>query len=165
MSAMARLSVIVLCTLLAVAGFAASLSEHNFETISISADQASEDSETDTLHFTGHFRMQSDEWKLDSDLATVSGRPNRPDRVYLQGSPARFVIERATADDGQDRIEATAPSIEYERATNRLSLSGGATLQLNDEIIRSSAMEFDLSSDRYRSLGVGGVFIEVPPAN
>ncbi len=165
MSAMARLSVIVLCALFAVSGFAASLSEHNFETVSISADTASEDSETDSLHFEGHFQMQSGEWQLDSNLATVSGQPSRPDRVYLQGSPARFVIERVSAGESQDRIEATAPSIEYVRATNSLSLSGGATLRLNDEIIRSGAIEFDLSSDRYRSLGIGGVSIEVPPAN
>lgn len=162
MSAMARLSVIVLCALFAGHGFAASLSEHNFETVSISADQASEDSDTDSLHFEGDFQMQSGEWKLNSSLATVSGQPSRPDRVYLQGSPARFMIARERDGEGQDLIEATAPSIEYVRATNLLSLSGGATLQLNGEIIRSGAIEFDLSSDRYRSLGSGGVSIEVP---
>ena len=165
MSALARLLVIVLCALFAVSGFAASLSEHTFETISISAETALEDSESDTLHFEGNFQMHSDEWTLDSNLATVSGQPGRPDRVYLQGSPARFVIERAADAEGQNRIEATAPSIEYVRATNRLSLSGGATLRLNGEIIRSGAIEFDLSSDRYQSIGIGGVSIEVPPAD
>jgi hypothetical protein len=51
------------------------------------------------------------------------------------------------------------------RATNRLTLSGGATLRLNNEVIRSGAIDFDLSSDRYQSLGAGGVSIEVPPAD
>ena len=159
---MARLSVIVLCVLPAVAGFAASLSEHNFQTVSISADLASEDSDNDILYFEGNFLMLSDDWKLYANLAEVSGSPERPQRVYLEGSPARFIIER---DGEQQRIEASAPSIEYVRASNILSLSGGAILRLNDEVIRSGAIEFDLTSDRYRSLGKDGVSIEVPSAD
>jgi len=165
MSAIVRLIVIVLCALFAVAGIAASLSEHNFVTVSISADQAFEDSDSETLHFEGHFLMRSGEWKLLSDLATVSGPPDHPDRVYLEGTPARFVIERLEDGTTTYEIEATAPSIEYVRATNRLTLSGGATLRLNNEVIRSGAIDFDLSSDRYQSLGAGGVSIEVPGAD
>lgn len=164
MAMMTRLYLIVLCTLLAMSGYAASLSDHSFETISISADEASEDSDSDTLRFSGHFLMQSGGWNLRSDEAVVSGPPGRPERVFLQGSPARFLIERSV-DDQTQTIEATAPSIEYVRATNLLSLSGGASLQLNGEVIKSSAIEFDLSSDRYQSLGKGGVSIEVPPAD
>jgi lipopolysaccharide transport protein LptA len=165
MSVMARLFVIVLCVLPAVSGFAAPLSEHNFQTVSISADLAFEDSETETLHFEGHFQMQSDDWTLDADLAEVSGSPQRPERVFLEGAPARFIIERGAGDGGQGRIEASAPNIEYLRSSNILSLSGGATLRLNNEVIRSGAIEFDLSSDRYQSFGKGGVSIEVPPAD
>lgn len=164
MAMMTRLYLIVLCALLAMSGYAASLSDHSFETVSISADEAAEESDSDTLRFVGHFLMQSGEWELRSDEAIVSGPPDRPERVFLQGSPAHFLIERS-ADDQTQTIEATAPSIEYVRETNLLSLSGGATLRLHDEVIRSAAIEFDLSLDRYQSIGKGGVSIEVPPAD
>lgn len=164
MALMIRLYLIVLCTLLAMSGFAASLSDHSFAVVSISADEALEDSDSDTMRFVGHFLMQSGEWELQSHEAVVAGPPDRPDRVLLQGSPARFLIERSS-DDRMHIIEATAPSIEYVRATNLLSLSGGATLRLDGEVIRSAALEFDLSSDRYQSLGSDGVSIEVQPAN
>ena len=164
MALMIRLYLIVLCALMAMSGYAASLSDHSFETISISADEASEDSDSDTLRFVGHFLMHSDEWTLQSHEARVAGPPDRPERVRLEGSPARFTIKRID-EDGIHTIEATAPSIEYVRATNLLSLSGGASLRLNDEVIKSAAIEFDLSLDRYQSLGRGGVSIEVPPAD
>ena len=164
MPVMHRLYLIVLCALVAMSGFAESLSDHRFETVSISADEASEDSDSDTLRFAGHFLMQSGDWKLHSDEAIVSGPPDRPERVFLQGSPARFVIQRVT-DEETHTIEASAPSIEYVRATQILSLSGGASLRLDNEVIKSAALEFDLSSDRYQSMGAGGVSIEVPPAD
>jgi lipopolysaccharide transport protein LptA len=134
------------------------------ETISISADEAREDTEPGILHFTGHFIMQSEDWQLESARATVHGQPDRPDKVYLQGSPARFLISRQQGND-QSRVEATAPEVEYQRSGNLLKLSGGAMLKLDGEVIRSKVIEYNISTDRYRAEGVDGVMIEVPANN
>ena len=131
------------------------------ETISISADEAYEDTEPGVLHFSGHFLMQSQDWRLESAHATVHGQPDRPDRVLLQGSPARFLITRSQG-DGQNRVEAAAPVVEYQRSDNLLKLSGGAMLKLDQEVIRSKLIEYNISTDRYRAEGVDGVMIEVP---
>lgn len=138
--------------------------ERVIETVSISADEAFEDVQPDILHFSGNFLMRSGDWQLESARATVHGKPDRPDEVYLEGSPARFLIQRHK-DGRQHTVEATAPKVEYQRSTNLLKLSGGAILTLDGEVIRSRVIEYNVSTDRYRAEGRGGVMIEVPPNN
>lgn len=137
------------------------LPEGAFDMVSISADEAIEDELPGILHFNGHFQMQSSDWQLLSARATVYGSPNRPDRIYLEGSPARFLVFR-TDGAGQGPVEAAASVIEYVRTANKLSLSGGAVLILDDEIIRSTRIEFDIDTNRYKAGGIDGVQIEVP---
>lgn len=134
------------------------------ETVSISADEAFEDIQPGILHFSGHFLMRSGDWQLESVRATVHGKPDRPDEVYLEGSPARFLIQRH-GDGRQQTVEATAPKVEYQRSTNLLKLSGGAILMLDGEVIRSRVIEYNVRTDRYRAEGRNGVMIEVPPNN
>lgn len=141
---------------------AAPLGAGAFEMISISADEASEDEQPGILHFKGHFLMRSDDWNLASDTATVYGSPDRPDRVILEGSPARFVVRRA-GNERPGQIVADARIVEYSRADNRLLLSSGATLKLGDEVIRSGHIEYDIDANRYKAGDADGVHIEVPP--
>lgn len=135
-----------------------------FEIIRINADEASEDMRPGILHFKGHFRMQSNEWHLESALATVYGPPDRPDKIYLEGSPALFLVSMAE-NEGQGVVEATAPVMEYQRSDNLLTLSGGAILKLDGEVIRSAVIEYNISTERYRAGGADGVMIEVPGVN
>ena len=143
---------------------AAPLGEGAFDMISISADEASEDEQPVILHFNGNFLMQSTDWQLTSEEATVFGSPDKPDRVYLEGSPARFVINRNDLKN-QGQIKAAAQVVEYLRDDNLLTLSGGATLMLDDEVIRSNHIEYDINTNRYRAGGTEGVLIEVLPVN
>lgn len=153
---------IVLLVAVSVPCSAALLSEQSIETVNISADEAFEDQQPGILHFKGHFILQSIEWKLQATQSTVWGRPDKPDKVYLEGAPAHFRIDQQ--DGGkQHTIEATAAVIEYSRSSNMLLLSGGATLTLDGEMIKSSAIDFDLETERYLAHGAGGVKIEVPP--
>lgn len=141
---------------------AAPLGEGAFDLISISADEASEDEQPGILHFQGHFSMRSDDWNLTSDRAIVYGSPDRPDRVVLEGSPARFVVKRT--DGAQpDQIVADALKVEYSRADDTLLLSSGATLRLGDEVIRSRYIEYNIGTNRYTASGADGVKIEVLP--
>jgi len=143
---------------------AAPLGEGAFDMISISADEASEDEQPGILHFNGNFLMRSTDWRLTSEEATVYGSPDKPDRVYLEGTPARFLINRDESKN-QGQIKAAAEVVEYLRDDNVLMLSGGATLILDDEVIRSSHIEYDIKTNRYRAGGSEGVLIEVPPVN
>ena len=157
---------ITLCLLMSTSCFcaAAPLGEGAFDMISISADEASEDEQPGILHFNGNFLMRSTDWRLTSEEATVYGSPDKPDRVYLEGTPARFLINRDESKN-QGQIKAAAEVVEYLRDENLLTLSGGATLILDDEVIRSSHIEYDIKTNRYRAGGSEGVLIEVPPVN
>ena len=145
-------------------GYALLADESGLGTINISADEAFEDTQADILHFKGHFLMQSREWKLESGHAVVYGQPDRPDKVFLGGSPARFLITRDD-DEGQYTVEAEAPEIRYQRSTNTLELTGGAMLKLDNEVIRSMVIKYDIDTKLYWAGGVDGVMIEVPPVD
>jgi len=153
---------IVLLVVMTLPCSASSLSDHSVAMVSISADEAYEDLEPGILHFKGNFVLQSTEWKLKATQSTVWGRPDKPDKVYLEGSPAHFRITRQDGED-QHTVEATAAVIEYLRSSHSLQLSGGATLTLDGEMIKSSAVDFDIKTERYVAHGAGGVKIEVPP--
>lgn len=142
---------------------AAPLDVGAFDMISISAEEATEDEQPGILHFRGHFLMQSQDWQLTSTQATVYGSPNEPDRVYLEGSPARFLVHRENS-TGREPIEAAALIVEYLRVPNTLTLSGDATLMLGKEVIRSTYIEYDIDTNRYQARGTDGVLIKVPPA-
>jgi lipopolysaccharide transport protein LptA len=155
---------IILIAMMISHAYASSLGETRQETINISADEAYEDVQPGILHFNGHFMMKSVEWELDSARATVYGQPDRPDKVLLEGFPARF---RITRNDGEDQrtVIAEAAAMEYEQSNNLLQLTGGAVLMLNDEVIRSTAIKYDIETGRYWAGGVDGVVIEVPPVD
>jgi len=142
---------IVLLAALILPGVAWPLGDRVIETVSISADEAYEDIRPDILHFKGHFIMQSRDWHLEAARATVYGQPDKPDKVHLEGST------------GLNTVEATAPVVEYQRSTDMLKLTGGAMLKLDDEVIRSKVIEYNISTGRYRAEGADGVMIEVPP--
>lgn len=141
---------------------AAPLGGSVFETISISAEEAIEDELPGILHFNGHFLMQSIDWKVESRQATIYGSLDRPDRIYLEGEPARFLVT-GTEHAEKGPIAASALVVEYLRQANLLKLSGQATLILGDEVIRSGHIEYDISNHRYLAGGINGVLIEVPP--
>ncbi|MDH4019940.1 MAG: hypothetical protein OEU84_10110 [Xanthomonadales bacterium] len=157
----------IACSLLMLACapcISAPLGAGAFDMISISADEAREDEQPGILHFSGQFQMRSDDWQLNSAQATVYGSPDKPDRVYLEGSPAHFNVKQTDQTD-QGPINGTAEVVEYLRAANLLVLSGEAVLKLGDEIIRSARIEYDISTNRYQAGGDDGVHIQVPPTN
>ena len=138
-----------------------SLGQGAFDTINISADEAIEDEKPGILHQRGNFIMQSETWHLTSSQATVYGSPTKPDRVLLQGSPARFTF-LPDLDSGTDQIEATALELEYQREDNSLTLTGDARLLLGEEVILSSTIKYDITTSRFLAGGDNGVNIKVP---
>ncbi len=155
---------IILFAVMISFGFASGADERGTETIRISADEAFEDIQPGILHLKGNFLMQNHEWRLESEQATVYGQPDRPDKVRLEGSPARFLINKEDS-DGLRTVAAEAPIIEYLRFANRLEMTGGAVLKLDDEVIKSTVIKYDIDANRYWAGGVDRVMIKVPPVD
>jgi lipopolysaccharide transport protein LptA len=114
------------------------------------------------LHFAGHFEMRVGDMVLSADRATLYGQLNDPDRLVLEGSPARLSVSQ-TKSDGVETIQAEAQEMLYERESDLMLLIGAARLTQGDNVLISDRIEYDISADRFRTQGQTGVQIDVDP--
>jgi lipopolysaccharide export system protein LptA len=141
---------------------AAPVVDGGFEILNISADRASEDPDREAMLLEGNLRLETREWLLEAERAVVSGPANRPLGVRLEGAPVHL---SSIDPEGDDELEASAPVMEYDRATNSLVLSGGAFLRQGRQVLRSATIEYEIESGRFQARGAEGVTIETPPVD
>jgi lipopolysaccharide export system protein LptA len=160
------------------------------DTVSIVADNAWEGDDVDVIHFEGNFELRAPDWYMSSDTATVYGKLDNPDKVVLEGKPAKIYFlrdtnaepgaEPATEKDEQsaqaglsttrsepdlDDVEGSALLIEYMRGSNKLKMTGSASLKRKDNQLSSEVIEYDIDADRYSASGDGGINIQVVPSD
>ncbi|MEH6635913.1 MAG: LptA/OstA family protein [Halioglobus sp.] len=149
--------------------FAGSLEFSSDDIVTVTAERAWEADEVDVVHFSGHFEMRAPDWSLSGDTAVVYGNLDNPDRVVVEGSPAKISFLRDAQENEssatQERVDGTASIIEYFRATDKLKISGAATLTRKDSILNSEIIEYDVNTDRYYASGEGGIDIQFTPDN
>jgi len=133
----------------------------NEDMIAIHADTGWEDTEPDTVHFSGHFEMRVRDLRLTADRATLRGPLNDPERLELEGAPARIGLFQTVA-NRKEKVQAEARSIVYDRETDSMRLTGDARLSQGDNVLLSNNIEYDIASDRFRTEGRTGIQIKVP---
>jgi len=135
--------------------------------VSLRADTAWEDIEPDIVHFEGHFEMHVRDWMVLADRATLYGKLDDPDQVTLEGSPARMEISY-TLGERTEIVQGQASKIVYDREAAKIRLSGDAHMGQGDKILRSNAIDYDISTDRFHTEGETGINISPggnkPPA-
>jgi len=148
-------------TPVAAESFSDKLNFSEGDTVLVSAERAWEvdNGDSEELHFGGNFVLRAPDWFVASDSAIVLGNLENPDKIVLKGTPARISFLKA----GTEEVNGTANTIEYYRSTNKLILVGQATLQKNDNMLRSEQIEYDVDADQYSASGEGGINIEVKP--
>lgn len=129
--------------------------------VAIHADRAWEDIEPDTVHFEGHFKMQVRGLLVNADRVTLYGKLDNPDRLELQGSPARFHLSHTQGNRMED-VAGEALEIVYQRESELISLNGTARLVQGENVLQSSEVEYDIKSNRFRAKGATGVHINIP---
>jgi lipopolysaccharide transport protein LptA len=134
------------------------------DVVSIRADTAWEDIEPDTVHFEGNFRMQVRDWLVLADRATLQGKLDDPDRVTLEGSPARLELSY-TLGERKEIVRGEAGKIVYDRETAQIRLSGDARMGQDDKMLHSSEIDYDINTDRFRTQGATGINVRVDPEN
>ena len=161
-------------------GFADILDLSSDDTVTITAQRAWEDDEGDITHFTGSFELRAPDWYVSADSAVVYGKLDDPDKLVVEGKPAKIFILRDTAkstsnshsDSGSDsgsgsgsepNIEGVASTIEYFRTTNILKMRGAAILTREDNTLSSEIIEYDIDEDSYSASGKGGINIQFSP--
>ena len=149
-------------------GFAGPLDFSSEDTVTVTAERAWEADEADVIHFSGKFELHAPDWSLLGDTAVVYGKLDNPDRVVVEGKPARISFLRheeesgGTTDSGE-RIDGAASFVEYFRATDTLLMRGEASLTREDSTIVSEVIEYDVDADRYSATGKGGIEIQFNP--
>ncbi len=132
------------------------------DTISIRAENAWEDVAPDTIQFSGNFELKARDWYLSADQATLYGNLDDPETAILTGSPANIQLETVSG-DRIETITGVAERIVYQRATNRISLVGGASLSRAGQTMQSEEIEYDIDRDLILAGGSQGVRIRVKP--
>ena len=147
--------------------FAGSLEFNADDIVTVTAERAWEADEVDVVHFSGHFEMRAPDWSLSGDTAVVYGNLDNPDRVVVEGNPAKISFLRTAQENdssaSRERVDGTAYIIEYFRATDKLKISGAATLTRKDSTLNSETIEYDVDTDRYSASGEGGINIQFTP--
>ena len=138
------------------------------DTITVTADSAWEAEEVDVLHFSGDFTLQGPDWSLTGDTAVVYGKLDDPDRVVVEGNPARISFLReadasgAPVDEGE-RVDGGAALVEYFRASDKLTMQGTASLTRKESTLHSDRIEYDVDTDRYAASGAKGIRLILNP--
>jgi lipopolysaccharide transport protein LptA len=150
------------------AGHADILDFSSDDTVTITAQKAWEADEADVIHFSGQFILRAPDWYSSADTAVVYGKLDNPDKLILEGKPAKIFFLRETGEDAEEpdpaeSVEGEASTIEYFRATNKLVMRGAATLKRKDNMLTSEVIEYDVDSDRYSASGEGGINILFNP--
>jgi lipopolysaccharide transport protein LptA len=163
-----RASCLLAICLLIHAGIANSLDFSSDDTVTVTAENAWEAEEADVIHFSGQFELHAPDWSLAGDTATVYGKLDNPDKVVVEGNPARISFLRAgeeagsngNPEDRDQRVDGTAAIVEYFRATDKLTMRGAASLTRKDSTLVSEVIEYDADTDRYSASGEGGINIQ-----
>jgi lipopolysaccharide transport protein LptA len=145
-------------------GFAGSLDFSSGDTVTVSAERAWEADEADVIHFSGRFELRAPDWCLFGDTAVVYGNLDNPDRVVVEGKPARISFLRDAEGDvgspeSRERVDGWASFVEYFRATDKLLMRGEAKLTRKESTLVSEVIEYDVDADRYSAGGEGGINI------
>jgi lipopolysaccharide transport protein LptA len=149
-------------------GPAGSLDFNSDDTIMITAERGWEGDETNVIHFSGNFALQAPDWSMAGDTAVVYGKMDNPDRVVVEGSPARILFLRNDDENPedageQDKVKGAANSIEYLRATDKLIMRGDVSLFRQDSELTGQMIEYDVDTDRYSATGESGINFQFNP--
>ena len=162
----ARSTILLLMLLVSMqSGPAGSLNFNSDDTIMITAERGWEGDEANIIHFSGNFALQAPDWSMAGDTAVVYGKIDNPDRVVVEGSPARILFLRNDDEnaDEQDKVEGAANSIEYLRATDKLIMRGNVSLFRQDSELTGQMIEYEVDTDRYSATGESGINFQFNP--
>lgn len=132
------------------------------DTVIVRANLAWEDSDESITYYRGDFELRTPDWSVQASEATVFGPLNNPDRVLLNGEPARIWISQP---EKSKVVEGEGAQIEYLLTTESVALSGGAELRDGEDTINSESIHYDVKADSYSAGQTGRVKVSISPDN
>ena len=111
----------------------------------------------EVLNLEGNFEMRGSDWWLTADSAQVYGPVEDPERLVIQGAPARVSVTRRNG----ERASATGQRIIYWRRRELVEVHGAAAFAAGDLAMTGSRIIYDLDAERLKSAGNSGVTLVV----
>jgi len=130
------------------------------DTVAVRADLAWEDPIESITYYRGHFELSTPDWSVQAVEAAVFGSLSNPDRVLLNGEPARIWISQP---EKSKIVEGQGSQIEYLLNADSVILSGGAELHDGDNIVKSESIHYDVKADSYSAGQAGRVKFSLSP--
>ncbi len=127
------------------AGSAQKLELSKDDTVVVRADEAWEEFAGQVAHFRGNFELAAPDWSVAADSAVVYGPLEDPERIVVDGAPARIRLKQAGR---EGTVEGEGRHIEYRRADDTVSLSGQARLRDGERTLSSALIEYERRGDR-----------------
>lgn len=164
-----RLNLTLLTVLACLHGqLAAALDFSSGDTVTITAERGWEGEGPNVIHFSGNFRIRGPDWSMTGDTAVVYGKLDDPDKILIEGSPARVSFlrkkeENSDRSSSNDKVDGEAVFVEYFRATDRLIMRGAASLARKESTLNSEIIEYNIDTDRYAASGEGRVNVQLNP--
>ncbi len=151
-------TLLVLSTLMPAAVRAAeAVSEVPFivleDTLVVRAARASEADNGESMVFEGGLELHANDWRIEAERAVLAGRLDDPERVIVDGDPARIIV----AGGKGEPLEGRGQHLEYEPHTDTVRLDGAAMIVKGEQSISSESIQYLLGKGTFAAGSHGRV--------
>lgn len=128
--------------LLLLSGNLCALPSDQEQPISYQADRAERDNQLGTTTLEGTVIMQRGSIRIEADRVIIEDRDDKIAVIIAMGNPARY---QQTPREGADPVVASANTLEYRLAEQRLHLIGQASLVQGGSSLTGTRIDYDVN--------------------
>lgn len=130
----------------------AALPEDRSQPIQLEASRGQIDQKTGVSVYEGNVVITQGSMRLTADTVTIYIKDDNFQRMEATGNPANLRY-KPTAD--KPEIQGVSKRVEYDVASARIIMSGGAKLTQGQDAFSGDRVEYDLKDDVVRARGAG----------
>lgn len=124
------------------------------DTLIVSAARAFESDDGTAMVLEGGLELHANDWRIVADRAVLAGRLDDPDKVVVDGDPARIIVG---ASDGGEALEGRGQHLEFEPNTETIRLEGAAMIVRGEQSISSESIKYLLDKGTFAAGSHGRV--------
>lgn len=131
---------------------AIALPEDRNQPIQLEASRGQIDQKTGVSIYEGNVVISQGSMRLTADTATIHVKDGNFQRMEATGKPATLRYRPAM---DKPEIQGVSPRVEYDVASAKVVMSGGARLTQGQDVFTGDRVEYDLKDDIVRARGAG----------
>ena len=129
---------------------AIALPEDRNQPIQLEASRGQIDQKTGVSIYEGNVVISQGSMRLTADTATIHVKDGNFQRMEATGKPATLRYRPAM---DKPEIQGVSPRVEYDVASAKVVMSGGARLTQGQDVFTGDRVEYDLKDDIVRARG------------